>query len=93
MHACRTSSANNHHFYFNQIVRLWNQLPVIDLSLPPHIIQTTTHYMGSLHSQLPIYVLVIDAQDYRFPLTFFLFDQLRITIYKLQSCNTFDSHN
>jgi len=34
-----TSSANHHHFYFNRIVRLWNQLPVIDLSLSPHIIK------------------------------------------------------
>ena len=41
----RTSSAINHHFYFNQIVRLWNQLPLIDLSLPPYIIkqQLTDH--------------------------------------------------
>jgi len=39
------TSAINHHFYFNRIVKLWNQLPVIDLSLPPYIIkqQLTKH--------------------------------------------------
>ena len=27
----------HHHFYFTRIVRLWNYLPVIDISLPPEI--------------------------------------------------------
>ena len=30
----RTVSTTHHHFYFNRIVRLWNHLPVINLSNP-----------------------------------------------------------
>jgi len=83
----RTSSAINHHFYFNQIVRIWNQLPVIDL-LSPYIIKQLTKIYGitsqSISTQTNLvlftsYALVTDAQDYQFPLTFFLSDQLRAT--------------
>ena len=35
----RTVSATHHHFYFNRIVRLWNHLPVINLSSPPYVIK------------------------------------------------------
>ena len=35
----RTLSTSHHHFYFNRIVRLWNHLPVINLSLPPYVIK------------------------------------------------------
>ena len=35
----RTVSTTHHHFYFNQIIRLWNHLPVINLSLPPYVIK------------------------------------------------------
>ena len=35
----RTLSTTHYHFYFNQIVRLWNHMPVIDLSLPSHVIK------------------------------------------------------
>jgi len=33
----RSTSALHHHFYFNRIARLWNYLPVINLTLPAHI--------------------------------------------------------
>ena len=35
----RTTSSLHHHFYFNRIARLWNYLPVINLTLPAHIIK------------------------------------------------------
>lgn len=35
----RTLSAVQSHFYFNRITRLWNHLPVIDLSAPLHVIK------------------------------------------------------
>ena len=38
----RTVSTTHHHFYFNQIVRLWNHLPVINLSLPPYVINKSS---------------------------------------------------
>jgi len=41
----RTTSAAQHHFYFNRIVRLYNYLPVIDISLPTNTIKCRlTHY-------------------------------------------------
>jgi len=33
----RSTSALHHHFYFNCIARLWNYLPVLNLTLPAHI--------------------------------------------------------
>ena len=42
----RAQSTNHHHFYFNRIVRLWNHMPVIDISLPSHVIkQNLTKYL------------------------------------------------
>ena len=42
----RALSTNHHHFYFNRIVRLWNHMPVIDISLPSHVIkQNLTKYL------------------------------------------------
>ena len=35
----RTSSVTQHHFYFNRIARLYNYLPVIDLSLSTNTIK------------------------------------------------------
>ena len=35
----KSSSAVHHHFYFNRIVRLYNYLPVINLSLPTNVIK------------------------------------------------------
>jgi len=35
----RALSTNHHHFYFNRIARLWNNMPVIDISLPSHVIK------------------------------------------------------
>ena len=36
---CQSHTSLHHHFYFTRIVRLWNYLPVIDISLPPEIIK------------------------------------------------------
>ena len=33
-------SSIHQHFYFNRIVRLWNYMPTIDLSLPTDLIKT-----------------------------------------------------
>ena len=35
----RSVTITQHHFYFNRIVRLWNYLPVIDLSSPHYVIK------------------------------------------------------
>ena len=35
----RTTSSLHRHFYFNHIARLWNYLPVINVTLPAHIIK------------------------------------------------------
>ena len=39
----RTLSTNHHYFYFNRIVRLWNHMSVIDISLPSHVIIAKPH--------------------------------------------------
>ena len=36
--SCKLTSLHRH-FYFTRIVRLWNYVPVIDISLPPEIIK------------------------------------------------------
>ena len=36
----KSLQSSYHHFYFNRIVRLWNYLPVIDITLPTHTIKT-----------------------------------------------------
>ena len=38
-----TSTSHAHHFYFNRIVRLWNSLPYIDLSLSIDTIKSNLH--------------------------------------------------
>jgi len=38
VHTKPTSSVHQH-FYFNRIVRLWNHIPTIDLSLPTNLIK------------------------------------------------------
>ena len=44
----RTSSVTQHHFYFNRIARLYNYLPVIDLSLSTNTIKyRLTNYLWS----------------------------------------------
>ena len=44
----RTSSVTQHHFYFNRIARLYNYLPVIDLSLSTNTIEyRLTNYLWS----------------------------------------------
>ena len=44
----RTSSVTQHHFYFNRIARLYNYLPVIDLSLSTSTIKyRLTNYLWS----------------------------------------------
>ena len=49
LHHPRTVSVTHHHFYFNRIVRLWNHLPVINLSLPPYIIKQKLISMGPFY--------------------------------------------
>ena len=36
---CLSHTSLHHHFYFTRIVRLWNYLPVINISLPPQNIK------------------------------------------------------
>ena len=38
-----TPTSHAHHFYFNRIVRLWNSLPYIDLSLTINTIKSNLH--------------------------------------------------
>ena len=45
----RALSTNHHHFYFNRIVRLWNHMPVIDISLPN---SKTSQIFNGTNSQL-----------------------------------------
>ena len=64
-----TSTSHAHHFYFNRIVRLWNSLPYIDLSLSIDTInQNFTIFSGNIllhtsiqtiHTHFIIFVPVI----------------------------------
>ena len=38
-----TPTSHAHHFYFNRIVRLWNSLPYIDLSLTINTVKSNLH--------------------------------------------------
>ena len=48
----RALSTNHHYFYFNRIVRLWNHMPVIDISLPSHVIKRNLTNIYGIISQL-----------------------------------------
>ena len=74
-------------FYFNQIVRLWNHLPVINLSLPPHVIKQKLtkhlwdHFTVNFNSDRSItYVHATDAQDNQSPPIFSLFNDTELQI-------------
>ena len=55
----RSQISDAHHFYFAHLVRLWNSLPVIDITLPDHIIKSkiTDHlwvnFRANFDSNLP----------------------------------------
>ena len=55
----RSQISDAHHFYFARLVRLWNSLPVIDITLPDHIIKSkiTDHlwvnFRANFDSNLP----------------------------------------
>ena len=69
----RTTSVLHHHFYFNCIARLQNFLPVINLTLPAHIVKhRINHIFGNIslatliqirHALFTYCVHVTDAQD------------------------------
>ena len=47
-HSTRATSISYHNSYFNRIIRLWNSMPVIDLTLSLDIIKTQlTNYLWS----------------------------------------------
>ena len=55
----RSNASASYHFYFARLVRLWNSLPVIDITLPDYIIKAkiTNHlwqnFINKFNSSLP----------------------------------------
>ena len=72
LHHHRTVSAT-HHFYFNQIVRLWYHLLVINVSTPSYVIKQKPkhlwdHFTVNFNSvHFICYIHAIDAQDNHYP--------------------------
>ena len=55
----KSQTSDAHRFYFPRLVRLWNSLPFIDITLPEHMIKTKltdyfwANFIANLNSNLP----------------------------------------
>ena len=55
----RSQISDVYHFYFSRLVRLWNSLPAIDITLPDHIIKHKILTICGLILKLILYLVCL----------------------------------